>query len=69
MTTRLVFETGKPSHEVWINFVAHFPDLNLSQIVAFLENTCAAKFKVDDMSWWLEFPDSESCTLFEITWL
>lgn len=69
MSTCLVFERGKPSHDVWINFVGNFPELDLPDILKWLELVYTAKFRVDKESWSLEFPDEETCAQFVVTWL
>lgn len=68
MNTCLVFETGKPSHEVWIHFVEQFPEMDLSHILKLLENTYGTKFRVTEDSWSLEFPDQDALTQFLLTW-
>lgn len=69
MTKCLVFESDTESHRVWINFVDNFPELDLPEILKWLEAEYAAKFHLDKESWSLEFPDVDMCTQFVITWL
>jgi len=64
-----MFIADTPSHDSWLRFVDHFPELGIEEIIKFLETTYASKFSIGVNSWWIEFPDPDTKLLFEITWL